>query len=156
MKVIYHNRKPVEVSSQDDVAIQSATYVSSLESLLQQSDVVSLHVPLSSETRHLITAKELALMKPGSYLLNTARGPIVDEQALVGALERGHLAGAGLDVFEREPEVHPWLLRSMNVSLMPHLGAFTIETISKMEALAMKNIDKYLSEGKPLTAVNKF
>ncbi|KAG0243863.1 hypothetical protein BGW41_001052 [Actinomortierella wolfii] len=156
MKIIYYNRKPVEVSDSDDIAIRSATYTQSLEDLLKQSDVVSLHVPLSDATRHLITAKELAMMKPGSYLLNTARGPVVDEQALVDALERGHLAGAGLDVFEREPEVHPWLLQSMNVSLMPHLGAYTIGAISKMETRAMENVDAYLSTGKPLTPVNKF
>ncbi|KAF9166426.1 hypothetical protein DFQ26_007912 [Actinomortierella ambigua] len=156
MKILYYNRKPIALQDSDDVAIRTATYTPTLESLLQQSDVVSLHVPLSDATRHLISAKDLAQMKPGSYLLNTARGPIVDEQALVDALESGHLAGAGLDVFENEPLVHPSLLRSMNVSLMPHLGAFTIETISKMETCAMENIDSFLSQGRPLTPVNSF
>ncbi|KAG0218659.1 hypothetical protein BGX33_006413 [Mortierella sp. NVP41] len=151
MKVVYHNRRPIIAS---DESLKDVTYLSTLDDLLAVSDVVSIHVPLSSETRHLIRAEQFSKMKPGSYFLNTSRGPVVDEEALVQALASGHIAGAGLDVFEHEPKVHPELLKSMNVALMPHLGAFTIETITKMEALTMENIDLYLAKGTLLTPVN--
>ncbi|KAG0264205.1 hypothetical protein BG011_007239 [Mortierella polycephala] len=152
MKIVYHNRRPLTT---EEPYLQEATYFSSLDELLQVSDVVSIHVPLSAETRHLMGAEQFARMKAGAYLLNTSRGPVVDESALVEVLESGHIAGAGLDVFENEPKVHPELLKNMNVALMPHLGTFTIETIIKMEALAMQNIDLYLSKGTLLTPVNK-
>ena len=89
---------------------------------LGQCDVLSVHVPLSDATRHLISKKELSQMKKGSRLVNTARGPVVDEEALVEVLKSGHLSGAGLDVFEQEPKVHPWLLGADNVLLQPHTG----------------------------------
>ncbi|KAG0291775.1 hypothetical protein BGZ97_005796 [Linnemannia gamsii] len=155
MRIIYHNRRPISFSDNDEEAfLKDVTYLPTLDALLTTSDVVSIHVPLSSETRHLIRAEQLAKMKPGSYFLNTSRGPVVDEEALVQALESGHIAGAGLDVFEHEPKVHPGLLKNMNVALMPHLGAFTIDTITKMEALTMQNIDLFLSSGSLLTPVN--
>ncbi|KAF9934968.1 hypothetical protein FBU30_009390 [Linnemannia zychae] len=153
MNVVYHNRRPVTFTDKEEY-LKEVTYISTLDTLLSTSDVVSIHVPLSPETHHLIGASEFAKMKSGSYFLNTSRGPVVDEEALVQALESGHLAGAGLDVFENEPKVHPGLLKNMNVALMPHLGAFTIETITKMEALTMENIDLYLSSGTLLTPVN--
>ncbi|KAF8937064.1 hypothetical protein EDD21DRAFT_150298 [Dissophora ornata] len=157
MKIVYHNRRPISLLDDDGTESQflkMIEYLPTLDELLEVSDVVSIHVPLSSETRHLFGAERFAKMKAGSYLLNTARGPVVDEEALVQALESGHIAGAGLDVFEHEPKVHPRLLKNMNVSLMPHLGAFTVETIIKMEALAMGNIDMFLSSGSLLTPVN--
>ncbi|KAK3813368.1 MAG: D-isomer specific 2-hydroxyacid dehydrogenase [Benniella sp.] len=153
MKIVYHNRRPITWSTETH-HLKDVTYCSTLDELLSVSDVVSIHVPLSSETRHLFRAEQLAKMKAGSYLINTSRGPVVHEEALVDALESGHIAGAGLDVFEHEPKPHPALLKNMNVSLMPHLGAFTIETITKMEALAMENIDVFLSTGSLLTPVN--
>ncbi len=110
-----------------------------LDELLATSDIVSLHCPLSSETRHLIDGRRLRLMKPTAFLVNTTRGPVVDETALVAALGDGVIAGAGLDVFEREPEVHPGLLELENVVLLPHLGSATVETRTAMAELAARN-----------------
>ncbi|KAF9582916.1 hypothetical protein BGW38_010581 [Lunasporangiospora selenospora] len=155
MNVVYHNRKPISISEKDEPSLSQLQYCSTLDDLLVSSDVVSIHVPLSGETRHLMGPAQFEKMKKGAYFLNTSRGPVVDEEALVQALESGHLAGAGLDVFEKEPIIHPKLLKNMNVSLMPHLGAFTIDTIIKMEALSMKNIDQFLRDGTLLTPVNQ-
>lgn len=111
----------------------------SLDELLESADVLSLHCPLTSETRHLISAPRLALMKRGAVLVNTARGPIVDEAALVEALRDGPLAAAALDVYEHEPELHPGLLDLENVTLIPHLGSATVETRRAMAELAAEN-----------------
>ncbi len=124
-----------------------------LEELLASSDVVSLHCPLTPETRHLINAERLGLMRPTAYLINTARGPVVDEPALVRALQDGVIAGAGLDVFEHEPEVHPGLLELENVVLVPHLGSATVETRTAMATLAARNVVSVLSGEPPLTPV---
>jgi glyoxylate reductase len=110
-----------------------------LEELLASADVVSLHCPLTPETRHLISGPRLALMKPGSILVNAARGPIVDEAALVEALRSGPLGAAALDVYEHEPEVHPGLLALDNATLVPHLGSATVETRQAMAELAARN-----------------
>jgi glyoxylate reductase len=125
----------------------------SLDDLLAHADVISLHVPLLPETRHLIGARELAAMKPGAILLNTARGPVVDEAALVDALRGGRLAGAGLDVYEREPEVHAGLLGLDNVVLAPHLGSATIETRTAMADLAARNVIEVLAGRPPITPI---
>lgn len=111
-----------------------------LDPLLACSDVLSLHVPLSAETHHLIGARELAAMKRGSYLINTSRGALVDEAALCDALERGHLRGAGLDVFEHEPIVDPRLLGMRNVVLLPHIGSATDEARTAMARIAASNV----------------
>ncbi len=111
-----------------------------LERLLATSDVVSLHVPLTPETTHLIDQTALARMKRSAYLVNTSRGPVVDEAALVWALERGIIAGAALDVFEREPAVTPGLLALENVLVLPHLGSATVETRTAMSELAVRNV----------------
>ena len=124
-----------------------------LEELVATVDVLSLHCPLTPETRHLLDAERLATMRPGSYLVNTARGPIVDEAALAAALRDGPLAGAGLDVFEREPEVHPDLLELPNVVLLPHLGSATVETRTEMALLAARNVTAILAGAPPLTPV---
>jgi len=124
-----------------------------IEEALATSDIVSLHVPLRPETRHLINRDAIGRMKKTSYLVNTARGPIVDEAALAGALRDGVIAGAALDVFEREPNVHPDLLPLENVLLVPHLGSATIETRTGMAELAAKNVAAVLSGQAPLTAV---
>jgi glyoxylate reductase len=110
-----------------------------LDELLATADVVSLHCPLTAETRHLIGARELGLMKPTATLVNTARGPVVDEAALVVALRDGGIAAAGLDVYEREPVVEPGLLELENVVLAPHLGSATVETRTAMAELAARN-----------------
>jgi glyoxylate reductase len=119
-----------------------------LDRLLSTSDVVSLHVPLTPETRHLIGQPELARMKRSAYLINTTRGPVVDEGALAWALKNRLISGAALDVYEREPEVHPELLPLENVVLAPHLGSATTETRTAMADLAASNAIAVL-EGKP-------
>jgi glyoxylate reductase len=118
-----------------------------LAELLAASDVVSLHVPLTEETRHLIDAAALETMKPTAVLVNTSRGPIVDEEALVDALREGRIAGAALDVFEHEPEVHPGLLGLENVVLLPHLGSATEETREAMGMLCVEALRAVLLEG---------
>lgn len=125
-----------------------------LEELLRRSDFVSLHLPLRPQTRHLLGKKELELMKPTAFLINAARGPIVDEAALVEALKAGRLAGAGLDVFEREPEVHPELLKLANVVLTPHLGSAGRETRVKMAIIAVENVLAALAGRRPPNLVN--
>ena len=125
-----------------------------LESLLATSDVVSIHVPLISETRHLISGAALGLMKPTAYLVNTARGPVVDELALADALAAGRLAGAALDVFEREPHVPEALRRLENVLLVPHLGSATRETRDAMADLAARNVVAVLTGCPALTPVS--
>lgn len=110
-----------------------------LDDLLATCDVVSLHTPLTPETRHLIGARELGLMKPTATLVNTARGAVVDEAALVEALREGRIAGAGLDVYEDEPNVHPGLLELENAVLLPHIGSATVETRAAMAELAARN-----------------
>ena len=124
-----------------------------LDRLLATSDIVSLHVPLTSETRHLIGQAELARMKRSAYLINTTRGPVVDEAALAWALRNRLIAGAALDVYEREPEVHQDLLTLENVVLAPHLGSATTETRTAMADLAASNVIAVLGGGPPLTPI---
>lgn len=125
-----------------------------LDALLGQADIVSLHVPLTDETRHLIDARRLRLMRPTAVLVNTARGPVVDEAALAEALEDGVLAGAGLDVYEREPEVTEALLALENVVLAPHLGSATRDTRVAMGMLCVEALRAVLLEGRtPANAV---
>ena len=125
-----------------------------LEELLSTADVVSLHCPLTEETRHLIDAGALRSMKESAYLVNTSRGPVVDEAALVEALRDGQIAEAGLDVFEAEPEVHPGLLELDNVAMVPHLGSATRETRTAMAELAARNALEVTAGRPPLTPVN--
>lgn len=125
-----------------------------LDELLTVSDVVSLHCPYGPATHHLIGAEQLAAMKSSAFLVNTARGPIVDEAALASALREGVIAGAGLDVFEREPQVHPELLDLENVVLVPHLGSATVETRTAMAMLAADNALAVLSGEQPPAPIN--
>jgi glyoxylate reductase len=124
-----------------------------LERLLNSSDVVSLHVPLTPGTRHLIDRVALSRMKRSSYLINTSRGPVVDEEALGWALAERLIAGAALDVYEKEPEIHPSLLSLENVLLVPHLGSGTSETRTAMADLAADNVLAVLSGREPVTPV---
>jgi glyoxylate reductase len=124
-----------------------------LPTLLRTADVVSLHCPLTPETHHLIGAAELASMKPGSALINTARGPLVDEDALVVALRTGHIRAAGLDVFEHEPQVHPGLRELANVVVTPHIGSAGEQTRDRMAVLAVDNVMAVISGRPPLTPV---
>ena len=133
MPVIYHSRGP----RRNGPAVWEAV---SFEDVLQQSDFLSLHVPLTSETHHLIGSTQLGMMRPTAYLINTARGPIVDEAALVAALTAGQLAGAGLDVYEREPDVHPGLRTLWNVVTLPHVGSATLATRIRMGMVCLENV----------------
>jgi glyoxylate reductase len=130
-----------------------ATYVASVDDLLAHADFVSLHCPLTAETRHLFGKERLAKMKAGSILVNTARGPIVDESALAHALDKGPLAAAGLDVYEDEPRVDPALLARPNVVLAPHIGSADAVTRAAMAATAIANAVAVLSGQPPLTPV---
>ncbi|KIV88935.1 hypothetical protein PV10_08561 [Exophiala mesophila] len=142
MSTIYHNRRRL-----DDVQSAGAEYVS-FEDLLKRSDVLSLNLPLNPKTRHIISTEQFKLMKPTAVVVNTARGAVIDEAALVDALDRGLIAGAGLDVFEKEPEIHPGLLKNDKVMLLPHMGTWTSETQEKMEEWAINNIRAALQTGK--------
>jgi phosphoglycerate dehydrogenase-like enzyme len=124
-----------------------------LEALLNGSDVVSLHVPLTPDTRHMIDQQALARMKRSAFLVNTSRGPVVDEEALVWALREHLIAGAALDVFEREPHVHPALKEFAQVVLVPHLASATRETRTAMAELAVRNVLAVLGGSPPLTPV---
>ncbi|KAJ5779508.1 hypothetical protein N7457_007228 [Penicillium paradoxum] len=142
MKVIYHNRRKLS----DEISA-GAQYVS-FDELLSSSDVVSLNLPLNRNTRHIIGKAEFAKMKDGVVVVNTARGAVMDEAALVDALDSGKVFSAGLDVFEKEPEIHPGLLSNQNVILVPHMGTWTIETLLAMEEWAIENIRLALEVGK--------
>jgi glyoxylate reductase len=131
------------------VLSRGRTHGVSLDELLEQSDFVSLHVPLTSDTHHLIGEPELRRMRPGAILVNTARGAVVDERALVRALREGWIAGAGLDVFEREPRLEPGLSDLANVVLAPHVGSATHQTRDRMAQIAAENAIAALT-GKPL------
>jgi glyoxylate reductase len=140
------------VSSRRDPRWPDAEFMP-LDRLLATSDVVSLHVPLTPETRHLIDRAALARMKRTAYLINTTRGPVVDEEALAWALRDRLIAGAALDVFEREPEVHPGLPGLENVLIVPHLGSATSETRTAMANLAADNVIAVLKGEPPLTPI---
>lgn len=150
MKVLYYDNARVPEQVEKEL---KAAYVD-LPTLLRESDFVSLHVPLTKETHHLIGEKELRMMKKGAYLINTARGPVVDEKALVKALKEGWIKGAALDVFENEPEVEPELLKLENVVLAPHIASASYATRSRMSIMAAENIIKALSGEIPPNLVN--
>lgn len=128
-------------------------YVPTLDELLQRSDIVSLHVPLTESTRHLIGAAELAVMKPTAVLVNTARGPVVDENALADALDEGRLYAAGLDVFDGEPAVNPRLISAPRATLLPHIGSATIGTRTRMARLACQGVADVLAGRTPPNAI---
>jgi lactate dehydrogenase-like 2-hydroxyacid dehydrogenase len=139
LRVIHHSRQP---SGEPD-------HVASLAVLAEQVDILSLHVPGGAETRHLVDARLIARMKPSAILINTARGPVVDEAALAEALRDGRIAAAGLDVYEHEPAVHPDLLACENAVLLPHLGSATIETRSAMGMQAADNLEAFFDGREP-------
>ena len=144
MRVVYHNPSPRPAAE-----ALGAERRASLDALLGESDVVSLHCPATPATRHLIDAAALARMRPGAALVNTARGDVVDEAALVDALRGGRLAAAGLDVYEREPAVPAALLALDNVVLLPHLGSATTETRVAMGMRALANLDAFFAGREP-------
>jgi lactate dehydrogenase-like 2-hydroxyacid dehydrogenase len=146
MRVIFHDPTP---APPELVAELGAEARRTVDEVLREADFVSLHSPATPETRHLIDAARLALMKPSAFLINTARGDIVDEAALVAALTAGRIAGAALDVFEREPQVSPGLLTLENVVLLPHLGSATQETRVAMGLRALENLKAFFSGAAP-------
>ncbi len=143
MRVLHHARRDTGEPG----------YVEDLDELLAECDIVSLHVPGGDATRHLLDARRLALMKPTAVLVNTARGPVVDEAALADALHEGRLFAAGLDVFEREPEVHPRLLSAPRTVLLPHIGSASQETRTRMARLATSAVATVLAGGVPPNVV---
>ena len=151
MKIIYHG--PAEKAV--EAAELGATFKQELKALLETADIVSLHCPLTADTRHLLDRDHLAAMKSGAILINTGRGPLVDEAALVAALMEGHLAGAGLDVFEFEPQVTPELLQLDNVTLSPHIGSATVECRMDMALRVLANLQNFREHGKPLDVCNE-
>jgi lactate dehydrogenase-like 2-hydroxyacid dehydrogenase len=151
MNIVYTSRGP---APQDVEAELGGARQLPLEELLATADVVTIHVPLTPDTHHLIDAERLRRMRPDAYLINTARGPIVDEAALAEALKYSEIAGAALDVFEHEPDVDPGLLELDNVVLAPHLGSATIETRTAMAVLAAQNAIAALRGERPRTPVN--
>jgi glyoxylate reductase len=144
MEVVHHTRTPTGEPG----------WIGDLHELLARSDIVSLHVPLTSQTHHLIGRRELAAMKPTAALVNTARGPVVDEEALAEALETGVIAAAGLDVFEAEPAVHPRLLAAPGAVLLPHIGSATVATRTAMARLASASARAVLAGEIPSNALN--
>ena len=143
MPIRYHTRQP-----KADTSFPREWQSRSLQDLLGESDVVTIHVPLTPATHHLIGARELSWMRPTAFLINTARGPIVDEGALIDALKRGIIAGAGLDVYEQEPALHPTLAQLKQVVLLPHLGSATLHARVQMGLVCLENIHAVL-DGRP-------
>jgi glyoxylate reductase len=148
MPILYSGRRP-----SPDLDALGARSVP-LDTLLAESDFVSLHVPLTTETRHMIDADALAKMKSTSYLINTARGPVVDEKALVQALKSGRIAGAGIDVYEDEPAMAPGLAECKNAVLLPHLGSATLGTRAEMSRIAAENLVAALEGRRPPHLLN--
>ena len=150
MKVIYHNRTPLTLGRERPLGAQWVER----DTLLAESDYLSVHVPLTPETHHLIGPEELNMMKPGAFLINTSRGPVVDETALLEALRAGRIAGAGLDVYENEPVLTPGLTELDNVVLLPHVGSATVATRRRMAAMAVDNLLAGLEGRTPPNWVN--
>jgi glyoxylate reductase len=148
MEILYHNRSRNEEAEKE----LGARYLD-LDDLLRESDFVSIHTPLTDETRHLIGERELGLMRETAVLVNTSRGPVVDEAALADALQDGRIFAAGLDVYEEEPKVHPRLLELENAVLAPHIGSATIETRDRMATLAAENLRAVLQGEQPKNPV---
>ena len=150
MRSLYYDVKRNEAFEHET----GAAFRENADAIFKESDFISIHTPLLPSTRHLVDARRLSLMKPSSYLINTSRGPIIDESALVDALSNKSIAGAALDVFEHEPELASGLINLDNVILTPHIASATNETRDAMSELAAKNIIEIL-EGRPaLTAIS--
>jgi len=150
MEVIYHNRRRLPESEEAEIGARHA----GMEELIAKSDFISLHCPLNPESFHLIGAEHLARMKPSAYLINVARGPVVDEAALVEALRAGRIAGAALDVYEHEPRLTPGLMELDNVVLAPHLGSASVETRNRMAMMTAQNLLAGLKGELPPWCVN--
>jgi phosphoglycerate dehydrogenase-like enzyme len=150
MRVLYHNRNRLSSEQEERLGV---SWVEK-DALLQESDFVVVQTPLTSATRRLIGAAEFGRMKSSAYLINAARGPVVDEQALVAALEAQQIAGAALDVYEEEPKIPPQLIAMPNVLLAPHIASATVETRTRMAVMAAENVVAVLRGESPLNLVN--
>ncbi len=150
MRVLYHDLKRAEAEVEKQV---NAEYVDK-ETLLKESDFISVHVPLSPDTLHMIGPEELSSMKSTAFIINTSRGEVIDEDALVAALGAKKIAGAGLDVFEHEPKIHPALAKMDNVVILPHIGSASIETRTQMGLVAAKNMIAALRGDVPPNCLN--
>ncbi|UMZ72648.1 2-hydroxyacid dehydrogenase [Natranaerofaba carboxydovora] len=150
MDVLYNKRTPLSGEEENRLGVK----YSDIEDIVKTSDIITLHVPLTKETKHLFTKEEFKKMKDDAYLINTARGPVVKEDDLVWALENREIKGAGLDVFEEEPKVHPGLMNREDCVLLPHIGSATEECRQEMAEIACKNVIKVLEGNKPITPVN--
>ncbi len=146
LQIHYHNRKPVPKPIADDL---EATYWDSLDQMLARMDIISINCPHTPATYHLLSARRLALMKPSAYIVNTARGEVIDENALARMIENNELAGAGLDVFEHEPAVNPKLLKSNRVVVLPHMSSATLEGRIDMGEKVIINIKTFLDGHAP-------
>ncbi len=141
MNIVYHNRSKLPNETEKEL---NCSFISTVEELARQSDVLSLNCPLTPETHHLVDKEILSIMPKHAILINISRGPVVDEEALAEALHAGEIAGAGLDVFEHEPEVHPQLLTAPNCTMLPHIASATFETREAIGMLAASAIKKVL------------
>jgi glyoxylate reductase len=150
MTILYHNRQRLTAEEEAEYHL---TYVS-FDELLHQSDFISIHTPYTPETHHLIGEHELAQMKSSAILINTARGPLLDEKALVRALQQGAIAGAGLDVFEQEPAVEPELIKMEQVVIVPHIGSASLQTRTNMALIASENIRAHIRGERPPNILN--
>ncbi len=150
MRVLYYDPQPLPPEAERDL---NAARVD-IGRLLAESDFVSVHVPLTQETHHLLSTSQFAQMKRTAILINTSRGPVIDEAALVEALTAKKIAGAGLDVYEREPAVHPGLIPMPNVILAPHIASATVRTRSEMSAMAARNMATAIRGGRPANLLN--
>jgi glyoxylate reductase len=150
MRVIYSDAQPVPPEVERELQARRVE----LRELLETADFISLHVPLTEETRHLVGREELAAMKKTAVLVNTSRGPVVDEAALAAALREGEIMAAGLDVYEYEPEVHPDLLKLPNVILAPHIASASVATRARMSEMAATNLLAALRGDRPENLLN--
>lgn len=150
MRVVYWGRSRLQPEAEHELRV----FFSAFDDLLRESDFVSLHVPLGPKTHHLVGARELSMMKASAVLINTARGPVVDEKALVASLRSGSIRGAGLDVYENEPELSAGLAELDNVVLLPHVGSATVETRTRMAGMACDNLLAGLAGKRPPNCIN--
>lgn len=150
LTTLYHNRNPLPGAVETGLG---ASYVDDLDSLMAQSDILTLHCPSTPQTRHLLDARRIALMKPGAAVINTARGELIDQEALIAALQSGHLAGAGLDVYPDEPNIDPRLLAHPNVITLPHIGSATVEGREESGMKVVANIRMWADGHRPLDQV---
>lgn len=146
MEIAYYNRKPLPEAVE---SVFAARYVEDIDSLIGQADVLTLHCPMNEDSRGMIDARRIALMKPGSCIINTARGELIDQEALIAALKSGHLAGAGLDVYPDEPNVDPRLLKIPNVMTLPHIGSATAEGREASGEKVIANIHFWMDGHRP-------